>query len=124
MQFRKQVNRYQIFRYAGYDNEKKRSKVDLLGSIPLHSTTIDHVNVDLLDKLTPEERIELDAWLLGQKGSQVASNHQVAVRHLPTFIKRAVEGLQSGVPLENLDELKESIKILQKTLRKIQRAAS
>lgn len=35
MQFRQRGNKIQVYKYAGYDTEKKRAKMEFLGSMDL-----------------------------------------------------------------------------------------
>jgi hypothetical protein len=66
MQFRRQAHRVQIFAYTGYDREKRRSSTVQLGSIDAR-TFDDPKPADLFEKMTAEQRAELEAWIADRR---------------------------------------------------------
>jgi hypothetical protein len=60
MQFRKQGNRIQVLAYRGYDREKRRAVVKLLGSINAYSY---EPTDKLKNNMTVEEKEELQAYI-------------------------------------------------------------
>ena len=66
MQIRRQSHRVQLVAYRGYDKEKRRAITEQIGS--LDSRTLeDPKPANLLDLLTPDQRIELDAWIADRR---------------------------------------------------------
>lgn len=60
MQFRKQGNRIQVLAYRGYDREKRRAIVKLLGSIDAYTY---EPTVGLENNLTVDEKEELQSYI-------------------------------------------------------------
>jgi hypothetical protein len=60
MQFREQANKIQVLAYRGYDKNKRRSIIKMLGSFDRYSFKLSD---GLLDNLTDEEKKELAAYI-------------------------------------------------------------
>lgn len=60
MQFRPQGNRIQVLAYRGYDKEKKRAQVKLVGSFDAYNYS---PSDGLIDSLTDDEKEELQAHI-------------------------------------------------------------
>jgi hypothetical protein len=59
MQFKKIGGRVQVLAYRGYDKEKRRSVVQLLGTMNAYTF---EPSVGLLEKLTDDEKTELQSY--------------------------------------------------------------
>jgi hypothetical protein len=60
MQFRQQGNRIQVLAYRGYDREKSRASVKLVGSFSLSGGDL---SIGLVEALNEQERAELQSRL-------------------------------------------------------------
>lgn len=60
MQFREQANKIQVLAYRGYNKEKRRAEVKMLGSFDRYSFKLSD---GLMDSLTDEEKKELTAHI-------------------------------------------------------------
>ena len=58
MQFKEQKGRVQVLAYSGYDKEKRRAIVKMLGSFDRYNYS---PSVGLLENLTDEQRMELQS---------------------------------------------------------------
>ena len=59
MQFKKVGKKIQVLAYRGYDKEKRRSIVQLLGTLDAYTL---EPSTGLLDSLTVDEKIELQSY--------------------------------------------------------------
>lgn len=120
MQFRPQGNRIQVLAYRGYDKEKRRATVKLLGSFDRLSL---NVSDDLLSKLTDDERTELQSHINSIRQSRDRLNQQYSLIHVDSHINFASDSLISGdydshVSDEYATRVYEAIDKLTKALRK------
>jgi hypothetical protein len=64
MQFKRtKTGMIQLLAYQGYDKEKKRAIVKLIGTFPAHRSCIDDIDSDIVKQLTSEQLDELKTWL-------------------------------------------------------------
>ena len=61
MQFRRRGNKIQVYKYAGYDTEKKRAKMEFLGSMDLEGWP-GHKLAARMSSLSEGEQAELKAY--------------------------------------------------------------
>jgi len=90
MQFREQARRIQVLAYRGYDKEKKRAIIKLLGSFDRYSFS---PSDGLLDNLTAEEKIELEAHIETMRQSVEKTNRQYKARHVASQIASAADSI-------------------------------
>lgn len=120
MQFRDQGNRTQVLAYRGYDKEKKRAIVKLIGSYD--KITLE-VPSELISALTDNEQEELNSYILPLKKAYESSVKLNELKNLPAHIN----SLSDTVIKNNPDIVSEqyaldlylSINQLTKTLRKL-----
>ena len=67
MQFRQQGSRTQVLAYQGYDRERKRAVVSLLGSFDTHNPVPPD---ELLSKLTDDQKVSLQSHIETIRQSQ------------------------------------------------------
>ena len=60
MQFKRQGRRVQVLAYRGYDKEKRRAIVKMMGSIDVYSYEL---SGGLVENLTDEEKTELQSYI-------------------------------------------------------------
>ena len=94
MQFREAGKRIQVLAYAGYDKEKRRSVVQLLGSIDKYDLT---PTVKLLEKLTDAQKIELQEYIESIRQSRTEKHRQHVAKNLHSDIKNVADSLTEGV---------------------------
>lgn len=120
MQFRKQGRRIQVLAYRGYDREKRRAVVKLLGSFDAYSLSVpDELNSALSD----DERSELQSYVQSIRQSRDTDMLQFSLEDLPNRIKRVSDSLNDGqlecnLPEQYASELYEAFSSLTKALRK------
>ena len=120
MQFRKQAKKIQVFAYRGYDREKRRAKVEFLGSLDAYSFK---PSDGLMDKLTDAEKIEVqeyekNARLLGKKEGRLST-----LKTLSYMMENASEGMEdediaSQVTSDDASRMMQAWDRLAKALRK------
>lgn len=77
MQFKEQANKIQVLAYRGYNREKRRAEVKMLGSIDKFSFEL---SVGLLENLTVEEKSELTTYVeaLRQSAEKLKQQHIIS----------------------------------------------
>lgn len=121
MQFRPQGNRVQVLAYRGYNKEKRRAEVKLLGSF---SRTDFSLSDGLFDALTDGEKEELQSHITAMRQSYDKTIRLSAVRHVSHYMKEVSDSLSnpecaSLVTEKVASEMFESIDALTKALRKL-----
>ena len=79
MQYREQGDKIQVLKYVGYNKEKRRAEVKMLGSFDKY--TFKQTD-GLLDGMTDDEKKEFTVKLQELKQSAEESNRQSTVNHL------------------------------------------
>jgi len=118
MQFKKQGNKVQVLAYRGYDAIKKRSIIQMMGSIDAYSLK---TSTGLIDKLTSSEKRELDAAIADIKKQNHERGLQYALDAAIADIKKITEALNSdSVSLVDFDNdlLLAAVAELKKSMRK------
>jgi len=64
MQFKRQGKKIQVLAYRGYDKEKRRAIIKMLGSLDAYSFD---AQVSLLNNLTDDEKIELQSYIENER---------------------------------------------------------
>lgn len=118
MQFRKRTNRIQVLAYRGYNREKNRNIVKMLGSLDARSFEPSN---GLMEKLTTEEQDELNAYVETKKALVRIDDLQVKTRAIPADIADIAIAITAGdlYPTEQwAQSLWFGIDLLSKAMRK------
>jgi len=94
MQFREAKGRIQVLAYRGYDKEKRRSVVQLLGSIDKYDLKPTDT---LLERMTDEQKQELQSYIKNERQSRDEASKRGAARYLHSQIKTVADSLTTGV---------------------------
>jgi hypothetical protein len=119
MQFKKVGKKIQVLAYRGYDSEKRRSIVQLLGTLDAYSL---EPSLGLLDNLTTEEKTELQSYkenLLLQYKKQYDSHSILSIVSRINSVSTLLETPENYTVGEEWGErVWDSIEKLQKALKK------
>lgn len=118
MQFKEQKGRVQVLVYDGYDKEKRRAIVKMIGSFDRYDYSL---SVGLLDKLTVEQKDELQSEIERRRQSYEKEARQRAILYSDTSIKNYADIVSSGeydIPAETADQIWEAMDLLAKSLKK------
>lgn len=94
MQFREAKGRIQVLAYAGYDKEKRRSVVQLLGSMDKY--TLEPTD-QLLERMTAKQKEELQEYIKKETQARDTDRLQSAARYVDSTIQRATDSLTQEV---------------------------
>ena len=94
MQFREAKGRIQVLAYAGYDKEKRRSVVQLLGSIDKYDLTPTDT---LLERMTDEQKQELQAYIDKKRQAQKNFALQSNAKYIDSHITKVTDSLTKEV---------------------------
>lgn len=119
MQFRPQGNRVQVLAYRGYDKEKKRAQVKLLGSFDRYGHVL---SKNLWYILTEAERVELSSYIEKLRESYDEKMRIYGIESLASQIQNVSYSLNtkesvSKADRQFADEVYEAIDNLTKRLR-------
>lgn len=101
MQFKKVKNKIQVLAYRGYDKEKKRGNVVMVGSLDADTLKFSP-SVRLKekeDKLTVEEKTELQAYTKSVRQEREKESAEKSLRGLSRTLEEAKTALMSGAEL-------------------------
>ena len=118
MQFKEQKGRVQVLAYDGYDKEKRRAIVKMLGSFDRYNYSL---SVGLLEKLTVEQKDELQAEIEKRRQSDSRKIRQDAISYSDSWIKLYADIVSSGeydIPPEKADQIWEAMELLARSLKK------
>ena len=118
MQFKEQKGRVQVLAYDGYDKEKRRAIVKMLGSFDRYNYSL---SVGLLEKLTVEQKDELQAEIEKRRQSDSRKIRQDAISYSDSRIKLYADIISSGeydIPVEKADQIWEAMDLLARSLKK------
>ena len=118
MQFKEQKGRVQVLAYDGYDKEKRRAIVKMLGSFDKYDYSL---SVGLLEKLTVEQKEELQSEIDKRRQSNDKIMRQAAILYSDSRISDYADIVSSGgydIPPEKADQIWEAMDLLAKSLRK------
>ncbi|WP_298066461.1 hypothetical protein [uncultured Acinetobacter sp.] len=101
MQFKPVGNRIQLVAYRGYDKEKRRAIVKVLGSMDAY--TLD-VPKDLLDVLSEDEKAEVVSYIADTKAKNQKRNNTLSVQYVGSSLTRVADLVLDGVEDYELDE--------------------
>ncbi len=118
MQFKEQKGRVQVLAYDGYDKEKRRAIVKMLGSFDRYTYS---PSVGLLENLTDEQRMELQSEIEKRRQSDSRKIQQDAISYSDSRIKLYADIISSGeydIPPEKADQIWEAMELLARSLKK------
>ncbi len=118
MQFKEQKGRVQVLAYDGYDKEKRRAIVKMLGSFDRYDYSL---SVGLLEKLTDEQKEELQSEIDRRRQSHDKAMRQGAILYSDSRIKEYADIVSSGeydIPPEKADQIWEAMELLARSLKK------
>lgn len=90
MQFKDTKGRIQVLKYIGYDKDKKRAKVQMVGSLNRYSF---EPTAGLFESLTADEKEELQSYIKEKRQSQEKERRQSAVENADYSLKRVADSL-------------------------------
>ncbi len=118
MQFKKVGKRIQVLAYRGYDTEKRRAVVKMLGSFDAYTH---ETPAELLENLSDEEKAELKDYISGLKQQSSERYEQILISHLGRDIVK-VAGLildeNSTLSEQWGNEMWAALETMQKSLKK------
>ena len=94
MQFREAKGRIQVLAYTGYDKEKRRSVVQLLGSMDKYDLKPTDT---LLERMTDEQKKELQSYIEKERQSREKLSLQSGATFIDSYIKKATDSLTKEV---------------------------
>lgn len=118
MQFKEQKGRVQVLAYDGYDKEKRRAIVKMLGSFDKYDYSL---SVGLLEKLTVEQKEELQSEIEKRRQSYEKEARLRSILYSDTSIKNYADIVSSGeydIPAEKADQIWEAMDLLARSLKK------
>ena len=118
MQFKEQKGRVQVLAYSGYDKEKRRAIVKMLGSFDRYTYS---PSVGLLENLTDEQMMELQSEIEKRRQSDSRKIQQDAISYSDSRIKLYADIVSSGeydIPPEKADQIWEAMELLARSLKK------
>ncbi len=93
MQFKRQGRRVQVLAYRGYDKEKRRAIVKMMGSIDVYSYEL---SGGLVENLTDEERIELQSYIETERQAEEKRIRLCSAKSAASRIKEVADTIQGG----------------------------
>ena len=115
MQIKLRSNKYQLLRYAGYSQEKKRPMTKVIGSIDSYASVIPD---DLAGKLEPEELAQLQDFLKDLIEKREAITAKYRVKGLADMLQKCQADLEAGVEVPDADAVFEAMRSLGKLMVK------
>lgn len=98
-----------------YDKEKRGAVQKSIASLPELSTSIPP---DVAEKLTDEEKAQLNDYLDVMAAERVRQDHERAGRMAPQRVRQIREAIDAKAEVSNPEELWAEISLLTKALRK------
>ena len=93
MQFKRQGRRVQVLAYRGYDKEKRRAIVKMMGSIDVYSY---EPSDGLVENLTDEEKTELQSYIETERQAAEKRTRQYFANSAASRIKEVADTIQGG----------------------------
>lgn len=118
MQFKKTGKRIQVLVYRGYDKEKKRSIIKMLGSLDRYTY---EPTDGLINSLTEDEKIELQSYIEKERQYGEKILIQYDINNSVCHIKKITDALKSGdfeFSKEWADEMWTALDSLNQAMRK------
>ncbi len=113
-------NRIQVLAYRGYDKEKRRAIVKVLGSMDAYMLDVPK---DLLDVLSEDEKAEVVSYIADTKAKNQKRNNALSIQYIASNLDRVADLVQGGVEDYELSEqwgveVWAALEKMQKSLRK------
>ena len=118
MQFKEQKGRVQVLAYEGYDKEKRRAIVKMVGSFDRYDYSL---SVGLLDKLTDEQKTELRSEIERRRQSDDKRMDSYIISDSHSRINKIADIISSGeydIPTEKADQIWAAMDLLARSLKK------
>ena len=93
MQFKEQKNKVQVLAYEGYDKEKRRAIVKMLGSFDRYDYSL---SVGLLERLTVEQKEELQSEIEKRRQSDDKRMNSYIISDSHSRINKIADIISSG----------------------------
>ena len=93
MQFKEQKNKVQVLAYEGYDKEKRRAIVKMLGSFDRYDYSL---SVGLLERLTVEQKKELQSEIEKRRQSDDKRMNSYIISDSHSRINKIADIISSG----------------------------
>lgn len=93
MQFKEQKNKVQVLAYEGYDKEKRRTIVKMLGSFDRYDYSL---SVGLLERLTVEQKKELQSEIEKRRQSDDKRMNSYIISDSHSRINKIADIISSG----------------------------
>ena len=93
MQFKRQGRRVQVLAYRGYDKEKRRAIVKMMGSIDVYSY---EPSGGLIENLTDEEKTELQSYIETERQAAEKRSRVYYAKSAASRIKEVADTIQGG----------------------------
>ena len=119
MQFKEQKGKVQVLVYSGYDKEKRRAIVKMVGSFDRYDYSL---SVGLLDSLTVEQKEELQSEIERRRQSHDNAMRQASILYSDSRIKEYADIVSSGeydIPAEKAAEIWEAMDLLARSLKRL-----
>lgn len=118
MQFKDTKGRIQVLKYIGYDKDKKRAKVQMVGSLDRYSL---EPSDGLINSLTADEKEELQSYIKEKRQSKEKESRQSAVENADYALKRVADSLgfdDITVTPEKADQIWGALELVSKAMKK------
>lgn len=93
MQFKEQKGRVQVLAYDGYDKEKRRAIVKMLGSFDRYDYSL---SVGLLEKMTVEQKTELQSEIDRRRQSDKLESDSRSVGYVHIYMNDVADCITNG----------------------------
>lgn len=93
MQFKRQGRRIQVIAYRGYDKEKRRAIVKMMGSIDVYSY---EPSDGLIENLTDEEKTELQSYIKTERQASEKLSRQHSAKSAASRISEVADTIKAG----------------------------
>ena len=127
MQFRQRGNKIQVYKYAGYDTEQKRAKMEFLGSMDLEGWP-GHKLATRMSSLSEEEQAELKAYQKQFEESYHQEKGENILQNLSVTLMKANDALKNNggeIAGQEWEEWSEGVKFwlhrVGETIKRIER---
>jgi len=120
VQFKPVGNRIQLVAYRGYDQEKRRAIVKVLGSIDAYSLDVPQT---LLEVLSDEEKAEVESYIADTRAKNQKRNNALSIQYIASNLDRVADLVLGGGDDYELSEqwgveMWAALEKMQKSLRK------
>ena len=93
MQFKRQGRRIQVLAYRGYDKEKRRAIIKMMGSIDAYSYELPD---GLIEGMTDDEKKELQSYIEEQRQKAEKDSRQYSAKSVASRIKEVADTIRAG----------------------------